>query len=89
MPGKDTEREVTMQGPYVEVRVNEYGRASATFQCYRDKPRGGTEYLTIRFSDLSVHELACIGQQAREAIDRKTRMEWDRGRAQLRRVTGG
>lgn len=56
--------------PWVEFTPCWDGSVNATFTFARKKRDGHYEETTVKFSDVSVDELACIGSKARVAVYR-------------------
>jgi hypothetical protein len=65
--------EKTIRGatnPWVEFTANSGGEVTAVLTFYRVKNNGEGEEVTVRFSEMSVGEVACIGSSARKAVYR-------------------
>lgn len=86
--GKDTDLRREAEGPSVAFAVDWRGRINATLDCYREKQGGGFETIVIRFRDLSLEEVSCIGNSARDAIERSRDAQWDRAQHAVGRVKG-
>lgn len=65
-----TEKEIKRaRFPYVEFTVSSYdGMVTGKLQFAREKRDGTDEDITVRFEDIDVESLACIGVKARRAI---------------------
>lgn len=56
--------------PEVEFAVGWGGAVSGTLVFHRKKRDGSYEHVTVKFPELNVDELACIGSKARVAVYR-------------------
>ena len=87
---KDTQLSRTARGPSVEFIPAYDGTIDAILDCYREKVGGGLENITIRFPDLDLAQVACIGSAARKAVWRaKGRFEETAQAAYDRIITPG
>lgn len=69
MAGQDTElTRLGVQSPYVGIEVSDYGTITAHLRAYREKDRGGTEEITLKFKDLNYNHLSCIARSAINAM---------------------
>ena len=71
MVARDTElKRKGLRSPYVDISVSNYGNVTAHVLAYRDKPRGGTEEVSLFFEGMDGSQLACIAGSAIRALRR-------------------